>query len=116
MKTFRANHGTVFHYHEDLGGEITLQVPGREAAAGANTTRLPLRTVGVSAEDFMQFAAHVAGLPPWQPEKDAFDRQTTELMLAHVENCPDCNLETRCSKYWTLILERVREKERRAKN
>lgn len=108
MKTFRANHGTVFRFQDDLSGAVTIWpvLPAQKSPA----------PVEISAEDFMQFAAHVAGLPPWQPEKDAFDRQTTELMLAHVEKCPDCNLETRCSKYWTLILDRVREKERRAKN
>jgi hypothetical protein len=120
MKTFRARaFRTTFHYHEDLSGEITVQVNGEEAA-GANTVRwedatghhYAVSTIGVPAEDFMEFAAHVAGLP-FFPEHDDYDRETTELMVAHVEKCADCRLDRRCAKYFELILMRIRDKERR---
>lgn len=105
METFTAKHGTAFRYNADLSGEIECATRGTSSQVWS-----------VPAEDFMEFAAHVAGLPPWAPEKDAYDKETTELMLAHVENCRACGPDQgrRCSKYWELILERVKEKERRA--
>lgn len=106
MEKFVSKSGFTFYYTEDLSGEIFV----------AGTAARPIPCLRIPALDFMEFAAHVAGLPPWEPEKDAYDHETTELMLKHVETCPDCSLASRCSKYWKVILERVREKERRAKN
>lgn len=103
MRKFISKSGFTFYYEPDLSGEIYV----------AGSAARPIPCLRIPSLDFMEFAAHVAGLPPWQPEKDAFDHETTELMVQHVESCPDCSLELRCSKYFELIFKRVREKERR---
>jgi hypothetical protein len=92
------------------------ELPETFARVRSVETGCTVTTLGVPAEDFMEFAAHIAGAPPWQPSKDPYDRETMELMVKHVETCSECHLEQRCSKYFELILERVKVKERRHKN
>jgi len=119
METFRAKLGTTFRFRSDLSGEILIQF-ANDSESGRSLTRVTylgnvVSTVQIPVEDFLELAAHVAGLPPWAPEKDAYDRETTELILAHVARCKACDdAGRRCSSYWELILNRVKEKERRA--
>jgi hypothetical protein len=104
MRKFISRAGFTFYYEKDLSGEIYI----------AGTAARPIPCLRIPSIDFMEFAAHVAGLPPWEPEKDAYDHETTELMVRHVESCSECALDHRCSKYFEVILERVRAKERKA--
>jgi hypothetical protein len=118
METFNAKLGTVFRYNADLSGEIYIQIANDEAGGPARVRYrgTVVTTVQIPAEDFMEFAAAIAGLPLWEPEKDPYDHETTELMVKHVADCLECSSDgqTRCEKYWQLVLERVKTKERRA--
>lgn len=117
MEIFKAKLGTTFYYNLDLSGNIMVV---RDLGLTAQESPMRIGHEGddrvgltVPAEDFMEFAAHVAGLPPWEPEKDPYDHETTRLMVAHTDNCSACGATNRCSEYWKLILERTREKERK---
>ena len=100
MKHFRAKHGTHFYWRNDLSGRILF-----------SETFLGLRH-SVDAEDFMEFACTVAGMPPWDPIRDDHDRETERLMKEHVASCSSCGV-ARCEAYWKLVLGRIREKERK---
>lgn len=67
METFIAQSGTRFLYHEDLHDEILIQVSGVHpempesfARVRSVETGLTIATIGVPAEDFMEFAEYLA--------------------------------------------------------
>lgn len=97
---FKAKGGTVFQYFLNFSGDIRI-------VDAYETTSL-----SVPIEDFMEFAAHLAGMPPWDPATDAHDKQTEKMMCEHVQTCPRCTLARHCDEYWTLIVHRVKDKER----
>jgi hypothetical protein len=111
METFRAKLGTTFRYNLDLTEAILVQFDESRVVVYRGNV---VTTVAIPSTDFLEFAAHIAGLPPWAPEKDAYDQETIDLMIRHAENCPDCGATGRCENYWLLVLERTREKKRRS--
>jgi hypothetical protein len=119
LQIFEARHGTRFIFRQDLTGEIYVQtkcVP-RSSPVLVTDGAVKVATMQVDAEDFLEFVAHVAELPPWSSELDEYDKQTRQLMAEHVARCTNCELSGigRCADYFRLILARVREKEERPK-